>query len=844
MFRLPLLPCLLLALAAAHAAEPRVLHVAPDGDDRWSGGPAAPKADRSDGPLATLARARDLLRAQPPSGGALVLLRGGVHRLREPLVLTPADSGTEAAPRVFASYPGEQAILSGTRVVAGPWREVSPGIHAAPVPAQGTRRTVFVDGARATWARYPNTGSLRARGGRGRTVIELPPGTARPGWAADPEASVNIIAELGWYNELVRIAAVGPAGDTIELAGRETQGRILAGNLFHVEGIRSELDAEGEWYLDRAANELLLHRRESPAGRRVEVAVLDRLIEVRGEAGRPVRHLAFRGLGFFGSDHTVDHVAVRTNQDAALHLIHAHAVEVSGCRFEATGGYAVWLHLDSQDNVIQGNEVVRGGAGGVLLTGARFSYTSDQDVYDADPAVQALAPIGNVILGNHIHHGGAVRAYCSGIHLDSRPLPLAHARGNYVGHNHLHDLPRNGIFSFRQQGGNIFERNHIHDVLQRTNDGGAIHLASMNPLAAPTHILENRIYRVGYQGGDTKATLAFGIYPDWFTSRMLIRGNVVTDTRDGGIRLLGGDHARIEDNIVGDDPNAAVVFGAWTTKSVRGIVLRGNTVVNGLGPWVRYYTGGGSTPAERVATEPARHWTSGGNTYWRRGTGGGIQVARDARGNPRPGDRLFTLAELQALGAEAGSVEREPGTASPVNLSTDSRAFGTGAPALAAVTPPTPAEARRRLAALAGTGAFVSYRDAGVTRGPEWADEPTKITEFLAFADLRQATARTAGGVISFPATLPAGEYGVHLLWFGAAAERVPEIEVELVAPGAEPRVVRVDHRREGHKWVAVGSVRLAAPGTALVRVRSGAGGLSAVNAVAWQSRPGPGEDL
>jgi hypothetical protein len=55
---------------------------------------------------------------------------------------------------------------------------------------------------------------------------------------------------------------------------------------------------------------------------------------------------------------------------------------------------------------------------------------------------------------------------------------------------------------------------------------------------------------------------------------------------------------------------------------------------------------------------------------------------------------------------------------------------------------------------------------------------------------------------------------------------------------------VRVDHRREGHKWVAVGSVRLAAPGTALVRVRSGAGGLSAVNAVAWQSRPGPGEDL
>ena len=125
--------------------------------------------------------------------------------------------------------------------------------------------------------------------------------------------------------------------------------------------------------------------------------------------------------------------------------------------------------------------------------------------------------------------------------------------------------------------------------------------------------------------------------------------------------------------------------------------------------------------------------------------------------------------------------------------------------------PPTPAEARLRLAALSGTGAVVAYRDAGVTRGPEWADEPTKITEFLAFADLRQATARTAGGVISFPAQLSAGEYGVHLLWFGAAAERAPEIEVELVAPGAEPRVVRVDHRRERdhHRQGAVRPCRI-----------------------------------
>lgn len=136
-------------------------------------------------------------------------------------------------------------------------------------------------------------------------------------------------------------------------------------------------------------------------------------------------------------------------------------------------------------------------------------------------------------------------------------------------------MPRNGIFAFRNQGGNIFEANHIHDVLERTNDGGAIHLASMNPLCAPTHIVDDRIYRLGYQGKSTNAKQSFGIYPDWFTSHMVIRGNVIWDTRDGGIRLLGGDHVLIEDNLVGDDPLASVIFGTWMTQSVKGIVVAG-----------------------------------------------------------------------------------------------------------------------------------------------------------------------------------------------------------------------------------------------------------------------------
>jgi len=841
-FVLSLVASAVMAAAAQPAAGNATLtfYVSSAGSDSWSGSLAEPNTDRSDGPLATVAVARDLLRRTQPAAGARVLLRGGTYALAEPLVFSAEDSGADGAPRSYESYPGEKVVLAGTRLLTGAWQSLGANVYAldlGPTPkTTETFRTLFVEGKRATWARFPNQGYLHAMGGQGKTIIELAPGTAKRSWTKDPSATVNIIAEKGWYNEIVRIASVGQSGESIELVGRETQGAILAGNPFYVEGVREELDHEGEWYLDRVARKLFYYSAASPQGRRFEAAMVDRLIDVRGSVSQPVRNLAFRGLTFFGSDFTVDHVAVRTNQDAAIHLINAHNVEITDSRFTAVGGYAVWLHLDSRGNVIRRNEIVDGGAGGVLLTGPNFSYLSDKDVFDASPEVQEVAPIGNVIAENHIHHGGVVRAYCSGIHLDSRPLALSLAQGNYVGFNHIHDMPRNGIFAFRNQGGNIFEANHIHDIIQRTNDGGAIHLASMNPLCAPTHMVDNRIYRVGYQGGDSKVNLSFGIYPDWFTSRMVIRGNVISDTRDGGIRLLGGSDTLIADNLVGDDPTASVVFGCWSTHSVGGIVLRNNTIVNGLGAWIRYYADRAEFSLDTIAVHPEKVWTSSGNTFWGRGTGGGIMLAKSARGPVQNGDRNFPLEEWRKNGSESASTVRDPGAEGAINTSTQPESFGLGSHTFRRMANPRSTEdAERWLRSLEEAGSFVAYDDPGrVTSVGCWQTEPTKIAEFLAFAGLKQAQARTSGSAISFATELTLGTYTVFAKWYGASADRAPTVELELTAAGVTAQVVRVDHHLEAHKWLQVGVVESKVAGKATLTLRNIGGGMTAINAVAW----------
>ncbi|MEO6908649.1 MAG: hypothetical protein ABI210_12245, partial [Abditibacteriaceae bacterium] len=83
--------------AAAHAD----LYVAPNGNDAWSGRLSVPNKNKTDGPLATLERARDVLRNQNPASGQRdakkIIVRGGTYYLKTPLTLNAQDSGLSIA---------------------------------------------------------------------------------------------------------------------------------------------------------------------------------------------------------------------------------------------------------------------------------------------------------------------------------------------------------------------------------------------------------------------------------------------------------------------------------------------------------------------------------------------------------------------------------------------------------------------------------------------------------------------------------------------------------------------------------------------------------------------------
>ncbi len=139
-------------------------YVSTKGNDAWSGSLPKPNWTGTDGPFATVTRARDAVRALKASSGPLsvpvtVLLRGGRYYVTEPLRFGAEDSGTESCPVTYAAYRREMPELIGGRQLTG-FQPTENGQVSLTLPevkaGTWTFRSLFVNDERQVRARFPN----------------------------------------------------------------------------------------------------------------------------------------------------------------------------------------------------------------------------------------------------------------------------------------------------------------------------------------------------------------------------------------------------------------------------------------------------------------------------------------------------------------------------------------------------------------------------------------------------------------------------------------------------------------------------------------------------------------
>ena len=234
---------LMALMITVSCAGAKTIYVHPQGNDAWSGQYRVPNAVGNDGPVATLARARDIIRgwkaAGPLTEPVRVVMANGIYPITTPLVLTPQDSGTQKCPVRYEAEAGSQPVISGGKSIDG-FVPAGDGIWKTHIPevAAGTWyfEQLFVEGKRAVRARIPNQGYYNMqktsetpgenRPNLFRRTTAVPPGSLEllKGLSKAEIRNVTLVAHHKWCLSRRFLREVDVASNTIVTVGEKLKG--------------------------------------------------------------------------------------------------------------------------------------------------------------------------------------------------------------------------------------------------------------------------------------------------------------------------------------------------------------------------------------------------------------------------------------------------------------------------------------------------------------------------------------------------------------------------------------------------------------------------------------------
>jgi parallel beta-helix repeat protein len=338
---------------------------------------------------------------------------------------------------------------------------------------------------------------------------------------------------------------------------------------FVIENLPESLDQPGEWSLDWEDGKLFFwpttDLRETDE---VVAPALSNLVELRR-----TRWVTISGFTF---TETISEWPMRWWQPGH----HGNAVVLDGARhcailknrFRGVGINALLLVGGKEIcgwNTVERNEIAHAGGWGIVLTGATcYNEISNNEVHhcgDFFKSASGIAILGSLIRDEDASRSGLVNEYAKAT---SGKTDRGFPDGNLVAHNHVHDLPRDGInLGISPYGRNIAEYNLVERTALETSDTGGIrchrfHVGLVKDLAAVvknTHMVGCviRYNVVTDQVGCSqhngiivapKPWPTMGIYLDEGCSNCLIYGNLIAR---GGVGLLinPGAGNRVENNV-------------------------------------------------------------------------------------------------------------------------------------------------------------------------------------------------------------------------------------------------------------------------------------------------------
>ena len=368
--------CMLVLMAAStcNASSTRAdFYLSPNGSDAWSGTLATPNAQGSDGPFATLERARDAVRdlKKQKATDIVVLVREGTYQLRNTVIFSLEDSGEGDSTITYAAYPGETPVFSSGREIKD-WKRVTGNLPGLPEEALGkiwaanvSDRFFTLYDAEGMLPRAQSERFLPLKGGS-KNELRFPEGRLK-NWPNVEDVDIVVRPTRAWIMNVLPLVSVDEEAGVARTAIPATYAMNRYG--CWVENVLEELDQPGEWVLNTKEGKVYLWPRgESSvfAPTLLELIRVEGAIDKEGPKDIPVRNLRFRGLTFMhGQRYTLtqDDAGLQLDWDmldkdnALVRLRGAENCVVKQCHFLHSGSGAIRVDLHGVENEISGNHI-------------------------------------------------------------------------------------------------------------------------------------------------------------------------------------------------------------------------------------------------------------------------------------------------------------------------------------------------------------------------------------------------------------------------------------------------------------------------------------------------------
>lgn len=574
---------LLIGISTFSFASPKAdFYLSPHGSDEWSGTLAAPNPENTDGPFASLERARNAVRTLKgnTSKDIVVLVREGKYTITKTVVFGLEDSASADSSITYAAYPGETPVFSSGKDINA-WSKVNGTLEGLPKAAQG--KVWVADVSDKFLTLYDEQGMLpRARSealkplaGGNKTKLHFPRGRLK-NWPNITDIEILVRPTRAWIMNVLPLAKVDEKKSIAHTSIPATYGMVKKN--FWIENAIEELDEAGEWVLNTQTGKVYLWPRNNSdltksqvtAPQLIEFIRIEGQIDKQGPLDIPVRNLHFRGLTFKHSErftlaqndkglqHDWD---MHDNANAVFRLRGTEGCVLANNHFLHSGSSAIRVDLHGQFNEITGNHIEHMGGAGILLSGYGPG-TKDVNKF-------------NLVSNNHIHHIGKIYWHSPGIFInqsgDNRVSNNLIHHTNYIGLNisglvtrffvkqnkressrtiRWHEIANkpsknptlDELRPYLHTRNNLVELNEIHHVMQILGDGNGIYIRGSGP---GNVIRRNYIHHLVAPINAQSAIRTDGGQMD-----TLIAENVMYLTKSQGMTLKLNN--RFENNVIAD----------------------------------------------------------------------------------------------------------------------------------------------------------------------------------------------------------------------------------------------------------------------------------------------------